>query len=132
MNRLLPAAALGGFLSVALGAFGAHALEGRLTPEGIEWWQTATLYALTHAGVALAVALSGRGGRVGTGGWMLLAGAVIFAGTLYAMALGAPRWFGAITPLGGITMLAGWAMVGLGGLGAGGAAQAARNQDAAP
>jgi uncharacterized membrane protein YgdD (TMEM256/DUF423 family) len=127
MNRLVSAAALLGFLSVAFGAFGAHALEGRLTAEGMAWWQTATLYGLTHAGAALAAGLSGRGGKIAVGGGLMLAGAVIFAGTLYAMALGAPRWFGAITPLGGIGMLAGWVMIGLGGL-----ASAARSQDATP
>lgn len=127
MNRLIPAAALVGFLSVAFGAFGAHALDGRLTAEGAEWWQTATLYGLTHAGAALAAGLSGRGGKIAAGGWMIVAGAVIFAGTLYAMALGAPRWLGAVTPVGGISLLAGWVMIGLGGI-----ASARRDQDAAP
>lgn len=127
MNRLIPAAALLGFLSVALGAFGAHALEGVLTAEGEGWWQTATLYGLTHAGVALAAGLSGRGGKIAAGGWVIVVGAVIFAGTLYAMALGAPRWFGAITPLGGLSLLAGWSLIGLGGI-----ASARRDQDAAP
>lgn len=118
MNRLIPAAALVGFLSVALGAFGAHALDGRLTAQGAEWWHTATLYGLTHAGAALAAGLSGRGGKIAAGGWMIVAGAVIFAGTLYAMALGAPRWLGAVTPVGGISLLGGWVMIGLGGLSA--------------
>lgn len=114
MNRLVLAAALLGFLTVALGAFGAHALDGVLTPEGEAWWQKATLYGLTHAAAALAAGLSGRGGRVVAGGWLLVGGAVIFAATLYAMALGAPRWLGAITPIGGIGMLAGWGMIALG------------------
>ncbi|MFN3608856.1 MAG: DUF423 domain-containing protein [Hyphomonas sp.] len=127
MNRLVPAAALIGFLSVAFGAFGAHALDGTLTEEGIEWWQTATLYGLTHAGAALAAGLSGRGGRIAVGGWLMVGGAVIFAGTLYAMALGAPRWFGAITPVGGLTLLAGWIMIAIGG-----SASARRSQDETP
>lgn len=127
MNRLVSAAAFVGFLSVAFGAFGAHALDGRLTAEGAEWWHTATLYGLTHAGAALAAGLSGRGGKIAAGGWMIVAGAVIFAGTLYAMALGAPRWLGAVTPVGGISLLAGWVMIGLGGI-----APARRDQDAAP
>lgn len=109
-------AALLGFLAVALGAFGAHGLEGRLAPEAIGWWETATLYALVHAVAALAVSLSGRGGLTAWSGWAFIAGTVIFAGTLYAMALGAPRWFGAITPIGGIGLLAGWALVALGAL----------------
>ncbi|MBY9066640.1 DUF423 domain-containing protein [Hyphomonas sp. WL0036] len=116
MNRLVTAAALIGFLSVALGAFGAHALDGRLTDEGLEWWHTATLYGLTHAGVALAAGLATRGGKLVIGGWLIVVGAVIFAATLYAMALGAPRWLGAVTPLGGISMLSGWIFIGLSGL----------------
>lgn len=99
-----------GFASVALGAFGAHGLEGRLTAEAEGWWDTATLYGLTHAAAALAIALSGRAGLARLGGWLFLAGAVIFAGTLYAMALGAPRILGAVTPIGGVALLAGWAM----------------------
>ncbi|MFN4024091.1 MAG: DUF423 domain-containing protein [Hyphomonas sp.] len=114
MTRLALAAALLGFLTVALGAFGAHALDSVLTPEGEAWWQTATLYGLTHAAAALAAGLSGRSGRIAAGGWLLLGGALIFGGTLYAMALGAPRWLGAVTPAGGIGMLAGWAMIALG------------------
>lgn len=106
-------AALLGFFGVAFGAFGAHGLEGRLTAEGTEWWNTATFYLLIHAVAALAAGLSRRGGLTATGGWALLIGAVIFAGTLYAMALGAPRWFGAITPIGGVTLLIGWALVGI-------------------
>jgi uncharacterized membrane protein YgdD (TMEM256/DUF423 family) len=113
---LIRAAALLGFFTVALGAFGAHALDGQLTVEGTDWWHTATLYALPHAAAAFAVGLSGRGGLIRTGGWLMIIGAVIFAATLYAMALGAPRWFGAITPLGGVSMLAGWACAAIGGL----------------
>jgi uncharacterized membrane protein YgdD (TMEM256/DUF423 family) len=113
---LIRAAALFGFFTVALGAFGAHALDGQLTAEGTDWWHTATLYALPHAAAAFAVGLSGRGGLIRTGGWLMIIGAVIFAATLYAMALGAPRWFGAITPLGGVSMLAGWACAAIGGL----------------
>ena len=116
MNRLVASSALLGFLTVALGAFGAHALEGKLTAQGLEWWHTATLYALPHAAAAFAVGLSGRGGSLKTAGWLMAIGAVIFAGTLYAMALGAPRWFGAITPIGGVSMLAGWALAAIGGL----------------
>ncbi|HPE48283.1 MAG TPA: DUF423 domain-containing protein [Hyphomonas sp.] len=115
MNRLVMAAALLGFLTVALGAFGAHALAGQLSAEGEAWWHTATLYALPHAAAALAIGLSGRRGLLGTGGWLLVAGAAVFAATLYAMALGAPRWFGAITPLGGTAMLAGWVLAAIGG-----------------
>ncbi len=109
-------AGLLGFIGVALGAFGAHGLEGRLSPGGEAWWQTATLYVLVHAAAGLAVALSGHGGVLRIGGWAMLAGAALFAATLYAMALGGPRWLGAVTPLGGLGMLAGWACVVAGGV----------------
>jgi uncharacterized membrane protein YgdD (TMEM256/DUF423 family) len=111
MNRLVLAAAVLGFAGVALGAFGAHALDAQLTEESRGWWDTATLYVLPHAAAALAAGLSGRGGRGGRtalGGWLFVIGTVIFAGSLYAMSLGAPRWFGAITPIGGLSLLAGW------------------------
>ncbi|MEO1101791.1 MAG: DUF423 domain-containing protein [Pseudomonadota bacterium] len=108
MNLLAAAAASIGFAGVALGAFGAHGLRDRLSPEGTGWWETATLYALVHAAAALAIAMSGRTGLASTGGWALAGGALIFSGTLYAMALGAPRWLGAVTPIGGVGLLIGW------------------------
>ena len=109
MNRLGIFAALTGFLAVALGAFGAHALDDQLTPEGLDWWPTATLYALPHAAAALAISLHAKTGLVRKAGWAFVFGTIVFAGSLYAMALGAPRWFGAITPIGGISYLVGWA-----------------------
>ncbi len=106
MNRRVTAGLLGA-IAIALGAFGAHGLKERLAliPEASSWWQTATFYLLTHA-----VAIGAVGGSVWpTRLWSL--GSVIFAGTLYAMALGAPRWFGAITPLGGSLLIAGWVVL---------------------
>lgn len=111
---LIRLAVLSAFIAVALGAFGAHGLEGRLTPEASGWWETATFYLLVQAVAALAIGLSGRAGLINKGGLALVVGALLFAATLYAMALGAPRWFGAITPLGGLGMLAGWTMIGFG------------------
>ncbi len=109
MNRLTLAAGLAGFLAVALGAFGAHGLEAILTGEAKAWWETATLYALTHAVAALALSVSGQT-RFIRGGWAFIVGAALFSGSLYAMALGAPRMLGMVTPLGGVTLLAGWIM----------------------
>lgn len=108
---MLILAALFAFLAVALGAFGAHGLEGQVDAKALGWWQTATFYLLTHAIAVFALGLSGRSGLFTIGGWMLLLGAALFAATLYAMTLGAPRWFGAITPIGGLGMLAGWALI---------------------
>lgn len=105
MPRLVTAGLLGA-IAIALGAFGAHGLKARLAliPEAVGWWETATFYLLTHAVAVGAVpARSPWPARL----WAL--GAAVFAGTLYAMALGAPRWFGAITPVGGSLLIAGWA-----------------------
>ena len=102
--------ALAGFLAVAFGAFGAHALSDGFSEKATGWWETATLYLLVHA--ALATALSATdSARFGLAAMVLLIGALVFAATLYAMALGAPRWLGAITPLGGLGMLVGWALI---------------------
>tara|TARA_Y100000052_G_scaffold27554_1_gene36229 strand:+ start:11253 stop:11621 length:369 start_codon:yes stop_codon:yes gene_type:complete len=115
---LLVIGAVFGFLSVALGAFGAHGLEGRLTSEGEGWWQTATLYALVHSVMlaALGLAKAGGVGRLDGAGLAFAIGILIFSGSLYAMSLGAPRWFGAITPLGGVSLLIGWGWLGFRGL----------------
>ena len=102
--------ALTGLLGVGFGAFGAHGLEGRATPEQLAWWATGAHYHLVHA---LALVLFGlvqtrSGSGRGLAGWSFAIGIVLFSGTLYAMALGAPRWFGAITPIGGAFLMIGW------------------------
>jgi len=102
-------AAVAGFLGVALGAFGAHALRDRMTPEQDAWWQTAVLYHLVHAAALLG---SGRpDGRAGASSVCFAAGIAVFSGTLYALALGGPRGLGAVTPLGGVAFLAGWLLL---------------------
>lgn len=93
-------AALSGALAVAAGAFGAHGASGDAT----EWLRTGGQYQLVHA-VAALVAV--RMGAV-VPAWLFVAGAAVFAGTLYAMALGGPRWLGAVTPIGGSALIAGW------------------------
>ena len=108
MNALLAAAGLLGFTSVALGAFGAHALDGRLSVEAKGWWETATLYALVHSAAVLAIAMSGANGTLKFAGWAFVAGTVIFAGSLYALALTGIRPLGAVTPIGGLAFLIGW------------------------
>ena len=96
-------AAISAGIAVAAGAFGAHGAAG---PQEAEWLRTGGLYQLIHAVGALAVMGVARGPAA-----MLLAGSILFAATLYAMALGAPRWLGAITPIGGTLFLAGWAVL---------------------
>jgi uncharacterized membrane protein YgdD (TMEM256/DUF423 family) len=95
------------FLAVALGAFGAHALKPTLEANGtLDAWNKAVLYHLAHA-VAL-LALSLHTGQNRGASYLLLAGVLIFSGTLYLLALTNVRWLGAITPLGGLCFLAGW------------------------
>lgn len=106
-----------GFVAVAAGAFGAHALKARLDPEQLAWWDTGARYLALHAPAALAASLLEAQGRRGSRAARALfgVGCVIFAGTLWAMALGGPRWLGAVTPLGGLGLLAGWLALGWSG-----------------
>ena len=93
-------ASLSAALAIAAGAFGAH---GASSHEAAEWLRTGGLYQLIHAVAALTLANVARGPAL-----LLLTGAAIFAFTLYAMAVGGPRWLGAVTPIGGSMMIAGW------------------------
>ena len=104
---------LAGASAVLLGAFGAHALRGVLDVQGRELWQTAVNYHIWHAlALALAVGLGrGRSGRFAIAAFAI--GIVLFSGSLYALALGAPRWTGIITPFGGLAFITGWIALGL-------------------
>jgi uncharacterized membrane protein YgdD (TMEM256/DUF423 family) len=100
MNLLMLLAALSGAIAVAAGAFGAHGASG----PAVEWLRTGAQYQLVHVVAALiALRLEARGPA-----WLFVVGAAIFAGTLYLMAIGAPRWLGAVTPIGGALLIAGW------------------------
>lgn len=100
-------AAILGFLGVALGAFGAHALKAILTANArMDDWRTATLYHLVHAAVLVAISLGERVPRVAW--WLFTGGIVIFSGTLYALSITNIKWLGAITPIGGLALLGGW------------------------
>ena len=100
-------AAILGFLGVFFGAFGAHVLKGLLEQLGTaQVWQTAVLYHLMHAVVLLV--LSGWRPLPRFAYFLILVGVMIFSGSLYALALTNFKWFGAITPLGGVGMLSGW------------------------
>ena len=103
-----------GFTAVAFGAFGAHGLRGRLSPAMLEVYRTGALYHLVHAVAALAVVLAGEQLRRGRLILILLAaGIVVFAGSLYALAISGVGALGAVTPLGGLLLLAAWALVAL-------------------
>lgn len=102
------------FLAVAAGAFGAHALSGKLAPDRLTLFETAARYQMYHALALLAVALIAErwpGGVLAAAGWSFTAGIVVFCGTIYALAFGAPRWLGAVTPLGGLGFLLGWLLL---------------------
>ena len=106
--------ALSAGLAVAAGAFGAHAVRGRVTPEMLAIFETGARYHMYHALGLLAVGGAlwrWPGSGAGTGGWLFVAGTLLFSGSLYLLALGGPRWLGAVTPLGGLCFLAGWALL---------------------
>jgi uncharacterized membrane protein YgdD (TMEM256/DUF423 family) len=98
-------------LGVAAGAFGAHALRARLSPEMLGVFETGVRYHLIHALGLLAVAWAAMrwpGTAANTAGWFFVAGTVLFSGSLYALTLSGIRALGAITPLGGVAFIAGW------------------------
>lgn len=105
--------ALCGFISVALGAFAAHGLRARLEPELLSVFQIGVQYQMYHAlalfGVALWLRSAGSSVLLSAAGWLFVLGVVLFSGSLYALAFGAPRWLGPITPIGGLCFLLGWA-----------------------
>lgn len=117
-------AGLMGLLGVAAGAFGAHGLRSRVGARELEIWQTGAHYQQIHAAVLLALAIwalhAGQQGQStslhSVAMTLLVVGMTIFSGTLYGLTLGGPRFLGAITPLGGLCMLAAWALIALIGL----------------
>ncbi len=105
MGALLAAAAVG------LGAFGAHGLKARLSGDMLAVWHTAVQYHAWHALGLLCIGLAGfhfDGFWLKTAGWLMVAGVAAFSGSLYALALGAPRVFGVVTPFGGLAFILGW------------------------
>lgn len=100
MNGLVVLAALSGAMAVGAGAFGAHGASG----DAARWLTTGAHYQIVHAVAALVAAQMGARGP----GWLFVAGSAVFAGTLYLMALGLPKWLGAVTPVGGVLLIAGW------------------------
>ena len=102
---------------MAAGAFGAHALRERLSPADLATFETAARYQMYHALALLAVGwLVERGHpRAGLAGKLFLAGILLFSGSLYALTLGGLPWMGAVTPLGGVAMIAGWLALAISG-----------------
>jgi uncharacterized membrane protein YgdD (TMEM256/DUF423 family) len=100
-------ASLSGLMAVAAGAFGAH---GVADPQAKAWLQTGAQYQLTHALAVFGCFAVWRmgGAQAQLAAWLFLAGGLVFAGSLYLMAFGAPRWLGAVTPIGGVLMILAW------------------------
>jgi uncharacterized membrane protein YgdD (TMEM256/DUF423 family) len=102
---------IAGLTGVALGAFGAHGLEKQLTPDLLATFETGVRYQMYHA-LALFAAAWGfsrwQGKWFTAAGWLFVAGIVVFSGSLYALALTGVKWLGMLTPLGGLSFLAGW------------------------
>jgi uncharacterized membrane protein YgdD (TMEM256/DUF423 family) len=115
MDRVfLALGAISAFVSVAAGAFGAHALKERLSPDLLAVFETGARYEMYHAlGLVAAGWAASRwpGGAAPAAGWLFLAGTVLFSGSLYALALSGVRALGAVTPFGGLAFLAGWALL---------------------
>jgi len=104
-----------GFMAVALGAFGAHMLEGRLAARDLEIFETAVRYQMYHAlALVLVAALIPRGAStalLSSAGWAFAVGVFVFSGSLYLLVFTGVRGFGAVTPIGGVALLAGWALL---------------------
>ncbi|MEE4660846.1 MAG: DUF423 domain-containing protein [Halieaceae bacterium] len=113
-NTFLLVAALSGLLAVALGAFGAHALEDRLSAAARSVYETAVHYHFVHTLALLAVGTLSRGtahGLLRGAGLAFILGLLLFSGSLYALSMTGIRWLGAITPLGGLSFMLGWGLL---------------------
>lgn len=115
-KRWLLVSALLLFFGIMLGAFGAHALpkwtDPTLLPKALAWWQTATQYLLINAlGIMLVSVLMAFGWCKKSVVFCLVLGIIIFSGSLYLMAIGFPRWLGAVTPIGGTLLMIGWGLL---------------------
>ena len=110
-------------LGVLLGAFGAHGLQSRLTAEMLATYEIGVRYHISHSLGLLAVAWATSrwpNAWTGSAGWLFVAGIVVFSGSLYLLAISGARWLGAITPVGGLCLVAGWVALAVGALRPGG------------
>jgi uncharacterized membrane protein YgdD (TMEM256/DUF423 family) len=107
--------ALAGATGVALGAFGAHALKSRLAPDLLAVWQTAVQYHFWHALGLVAIGVLAlhlpASAALKWAGWLMVAGLVLFSGSLYVLALSGTRWLGAVTPFGGVAWIGAWVLL---------------------
>jgi uncharacterized membrane protein YgdD (TMEM256/DUF423 family) len=113
-RKLLILSALFGMLGVILGAFGAHGLKAHVSEQMLANWQTGVLYHMIHALALLGTALASarlRKNTVVLAGWFFVGGIIIFSGSLYVMVLTGQKWLGAITPIGGVSLIVGWLLL---------------------
>ncbi|MCP3739838.1 DUF423 domain-containing protein [Rossellomorea sp. BNER] len=107
--------AISAFLSVGFGAFGAHALEGKISQKYIEIWNTGVLYQMFHSiGIIIVGILLGNvsaSSVLSWSGWLMLIGIILFSGSLYVLSLSGIKVLGAITPLGGVSFLVAWVLI---------------------
>ena len=115
MKLFIIIGAINAFLSVALGAFGAHGLEGKVEQKYMETWQTAVQYQMFHSvGLLIVAVLLGKfpaSALLSWSGWLMLIGIILFAGSLYVLSLTKISILGAITPFGGVSFLAAWILL---------------------
>lgn len=117
MKFFIIVGAINAFISVALGAFGAHALEGKMPEKYIAIWQTATQYQMYHAlgliaiGILMSSSMLGPVSQLNWAGYLMLAGIILFSGSLYVLSLTQIGVLGAITPIGGVAFLASWVLL---------------------
>ncbi|WP_338752086.1 DUF423 domain-containing protein [Bacillus sp. FJAT-52991] len=115
MKTFIIIGAINAFLSVALGAFGAHGLEGKVEPKYLEIWKTGVQYQMFHAlGLILVGILMGQipaSSFLNWSGWLMLIGIILFSGSLYVLTVTQIGILGAITPFGGVAFLAGWVLL---------------------
>jgi uncharacterized membrane protein YgdD (TMEM256/DUF423 family) len=119
LNLFLLMGGASGFVAVATGAFAAHGLRDRLAPDMLAVFETGARYQMYHALALVLVGLlasKGASGVLSASGWLFACGTLLFSGSLYLLALTGTRAFGAITPLGGLCFLAGWAALALSAL----------------
>ncbi|MGE7906251.1 DUF423 domain-containing protein [Peribacillus sp. NPDC094092] len=114
MKLFIILGALNGFIAVALGAFGAHGLEGKIPDKYLETWQTAVQYQMFHAVGLLVIGL--LAGKVSSplinwSGWLMLIGIILFSGSLFVLSVTQIKILGAITPLGGVSFLVAWVLM---------------------
>lgn len=115
MKLFIIIGAINAFLAVALGAFGAHGLEGKVEPKYLETWETGVKYQMYHALGLIAIGIiSGNvspGPLLSWSGWLMLIGIILFSGSLYVLTLSGIKVLGAITPFGGVAFLVSWVLL---------------------